>query len=183
MCDAGRSPPSRCDGPGYAGKAQVRPAAGVEPQRSRKTVGRKNRWRRVSRPPPSERREERAREAAATESGGAGTFRGTKKTRRSCRGGSGERRTVRKVACGRIRARFAHDFRIGSGASGPRMRNFRHTAGSPAVFRRGGDEERARCYFFAPARAAIRLTSDMNVLASEAPEMRPRSSPSEVNIR
>lgn len=43
-------------------------AAGVEPQRSRKTVGRKNRWRRVS--PPSERREERAREAAATESGG-----------------------------------------------------------------------------------------------------------------
>ncbi len=73
--------------------------------------------------------------------GGAGTFRGTKKTRRSCRGGSGERRTVRKVACGRIRARFAHDFRIGIGASGPRMRNFRHTAGSPAVFRRGGTKK------------------------------------------
>lgn len=141
MCDAGRSPPSRCDGPGYAGKAQVRPAAGVEPQRSRKTVGRKNRWRRVSRPPLPNVGKRGLGRPPQLKAGGAGTFRGTKKTRRSCRGGSGERRTVRKVACGRIRARFAHDFRIGIGASGPRMRNFRHTAGSPAVFRRGGTKK------------------------------------------
>lgn len=182
MCDAGRSPPSRCDGPGYAGKAQVRPAAGVEPQRSRKTVGRKNRWRRVS-PPPSERREERAREAAATESGGRGRF-------------AARRKRAVRVAAARANggpsarspaAAFARASRmISASEAGHRVRGCGISGIRPA--RRlssggGGDEERARCYFFAPARAAIRLTSDMNVLASEAPEMRPRSSPSEVNIR
>lgn len=132
--------------------------------------------------PPPERREERAREAAATESGGRGRF-------------AARRKRAVRVAAARANggpsarspaAAFARASRmISASESGRRVRGCGISGIRPArrLSSGGGGEERARCYFFAPARAAIRLTSDMNVLASEAPEMRPRSSPSEVNIR